>query len=236
MIAEAMKLGGHHFTFEDEEMPEPAEPSGEMMPEGTDIEETIPEQHEQENEYTAYALVKLYLDGDGLLKDVEKAIQLLKKSVDGGNSFAAYRLGKLYLIGEDVPKNVDTAIYWLSQSAEKGNSFAQYALGKLYLCGHDVPRDKEKAIPLLTASAEQGNIYAQFLLDHLDSFQEPSVFLAATRLMRWLENLFREDYQKAAGASSFHIDRKRRRRLAEKKQAQGHKRDDQEQAGQHTYG
>lgn len=236
VIAEAMKLGGHHFTFEDEEMMEPAEPSGEILPEGTDLEETIPEQHEQENEYTAYALVKLYLDGDELPKDVEKAIQLLKKSVDGGNSFAAYRLGKLYLTGEDVPKNVDTAIYWLSQSAEQGNPFAQYALGKLYLCGHDVPRDKEKAIPLLTASAEQGNIYAQFLLDHLDSFQDPSVFLAATRLMRWLENLFREDYQKAAGASSFHIDRKRRRRLAEKKQAQGHKRDDQEQAGQHTYG
>lgn len=181
-----------------------------------------------------YALGKLWLEnGTG---DPQQAVEWITKVAESGNAGAQYDLGKIYLTGEDVSKDVDTAIYWLSQSAEKGNPFAQYALGKLYLCGHDVPRDKEKAIPLLTASAEQGNIYAQFLLDHLDSFQDPSVFLAATRLMHRLENLFREDYQKDAGASSFHIDRKRRRRLAEKKQAQGHKWDDQEQAGQHTYG
>lgn len=198
--------------------------------------EWITKAAESGNAGAQYDLGKLYLDGGGLPKDVEKAIRLLKKSAEQGNPFASYRLGKLYLTGEDMSIDVDTAIYWLSQSAEKGNPFAQYALGKLYLCGHDVPRDKEKAIPLLTASAEQGNIYAQFLLDHLDSFRDPSIFLAATRLMHRLENLFREDYRKAAGASPFHIDRKRRRRLAEKKQAQGHKRDDQEQAGQHTYG
>lgn len=130
---------------------------------------------------------------------------------------------------------MEAAIRWLNQSAEQENQFAQYALGKLYLCGHDVPRDKEKAIPLLMASATQGNIYAQFLLEHLDSFRDPSVFLAATRLMHRLENLFREDYKKAAGATPFHIDRKRRRRLAEKKHAQGHKRDDQEPIQHYTY-
>nr|WP_330391976.1 MobP3 family relaxase [Enterocloster clostridioformis] len=181
-----------------------------------------------------YALGKLWLEnGNG---DPQQAVEWITKAAESGNAAAQYDLGKIYLTGEDVSKDVDTAICWLSQSAEKGNPFAQYALGKLYLCGHDVPRDREKAIPLLTASAEQGNIYAQFLLDHLDSFRDPSIFLAATRLMHRLENLFREDYRKAAGASPFHIDRKRRRRLAEKKQAQGHKRDDQEQAGQHTYG
>lgn len=113
------------------------------------------------------------------------------------------------------------------------NQFAQYALGKLYLCGRDVPRDKEKAVTLLEAAAAQGNIYAEFLLEHLDSFRDPSAFLAATRLLHRLENLFREDYRKATGGNPFHIDRKRRRRLAEKKQAQGHARDDHEQQMQY---
>lgn len=181
-----------------------------------------------------YALGKLWLEnGNG---DPQQAVEWITKVAESGNAGAQYDLGKRYLSGDGIPKDVKTAVKWLNTSAEQGNPFAQYALGKLYLCGHDVPHDKEKAIPLLTASAEQGNIYAQFLLDHLDSFHDPSVFLAATRLMHRLENLFREDYRKAAGASPFHIDRKRRRRLAEKKQAQGHKRDDQEQAGQHTYG
>jgi len=153
-----------------------------------------------------YALGKLWLEnGTG---DPQQAMEWITKAAESGNAGAQYDLGKWYLSGDGIPKEVKTAVKWLNISAEQGNPFAQYALGKLYLCGHDVPRDREKAIPLLTASAAQGNVYAQFLLDHLDSFRDPSVFLAATRLMHRLENLFREDYRKAAGAGPFHIDRK----------------------------
>ena len=104
-------------------------------------------------------------------------------------------------------------------------------LGKLYLYGDDTPQNKEKAVHYLRASAEQGNIYAQFLLEHMGSSHQPSAVLAATRLLRHLENLFQEDYRKNADTDKFHcMDRKRRRRLAEKKHAQGHKEDDQESA------
>ena len=123
---------------------------------------------------------------------------------------------------------------WQKAAAEKGNPYAQYSLGKLYLCGKDVPRDREKAVVYLEASAAQGNIYAQFFLDHLDSFRDPSAFLAATRLLHRLEELFREDYRKGTGQTPYHIDRKRRRKLAEKKQAQGHKRDDHEPVQQQS--
>lgn len=186
------------------------------------------------NQFAQYTLAKLYLSGENVTKNVPLALNLLHQSAAQKNEFAQYQLGKLYLLGEDVPKDVEATILWLSHSAAQGNQFAQYALGKLYLCGHDVPRDKEKALPFLQASAAQGNLYAQFLLEHLDSFRDPSAFLAATRLLHRLENLFREDVRKAGGAA-YHIDRKRRRKLAEKKQAQGHKRDDQEPIHQQTY-
>lgn len=183
---------------------------------------------ESGNAAAQYALGKVYRDGIHVPRDMEKAVELFTQSAEQDNEYAAYQLGRLYLAGEDVPKDVDIAIRWLMEAADQNNQYAQYLLGKLYLCGQDVPRDREKAILFLQASAAQGNIYAQFFLDHLDSFRDPSAFLAATRLLHRLENLFREDYQKAAGGSPFHIDRKRRRKLAEKKQAQGHKRDDRE--------
>lgn len=186
------------------------------------------------NQYAQYALGKLYLLGEDVRQDIEKAVKLFTQAGNQKNEYAQYQLGKLYLAGEHLPKDVDTAIRWLTESAEQNNQFAQYALGKLYLCGHDVSRDREKAVLYLQASAAQGNIYAQFFLDHLDSFRDPLAFLAATRLLHRLENLFREDYRKAAGGSAYHIDRKRRRKLAEKKQAQGHKRDDREPI-QQTY-
>ncbi|MCM1305525.1 MAG: relaxase MobL, partial [Butyrivibrio sp.] len=183
---------------------------------------------EKGNQYAQYTLGKLYLLGEDVPKDIQRAILWLEQSANQGNQYAQYALGKLYLSGEDVPKDIPKAILWLEQSASQGNQYAQYALGKLYLCGQDVPRDREKATGYLQAAADQGNIYAAFLLEHMDSFQNPDLFLAATRLLHRLEKLFREDMHRAAGGSPFYIDRKRRRRLAEKKQAQGHKRDDRE--------
>lgn len=183
---------------------------------------------EMGNQYAQYALGKLYLTGEDIPKDVEKAVCWLERSANQGNQYAQYALGKLYLFGEDIPKDVGRAVHWLEQSADQGNQYAQYALGKLYLCGKDIPRDRERAAVYLQAAAEQGNIYAAFLLEHMDSFRDPDLLLAATRLMHRLEKLFREDVHGAAGGSPFHIDRKRRRRLSEKKQAQGHKRDDRE--------
>ena len=64
------------------------------------------------------------------------------------------------------------------------------------------------------------------MIDNINSHRNPSALLSATRLMHRLENLFREDYRRTAGIAADHIDRKRRRKLQEKKQAQGHKRDD----------
>jgi len=178
------------------------------------------------NAYAKYTLAKLYLSGDGVPKNAGEAIRLFTLSAEKKNEFAAYQLGKFYLLGEDVSKDVDTAIRWLTASAEQGNQFAQYALGKLYFYDGDVPRDKEKSLYWLGLSAVQGNIYAQYLIDNISSHSNPSVLLTATRLMHQLENLFREETRRTAGIAAGHIDRKRRRKLQEKKQAQGHKQDD----------
>ena len=184
---------------------------------------------DQENEWALYQLGKLYFSGEQVSKDVETAVRYLKLCAEKGNQYAQYSLGMVYLKGDEVPIQAEEAVKWLQQAADQGYEWAFYQLGKLYLCGKDIPCDRQKAMEYLTTSAEQGNIYAQFLLDHLDSFQNPSLFLAATRLLHQLERVFQQDVQRSLGVSRNPIDRKRRRRLAEKKQAQGYKRDDREQ-------
>lgn len=203
VIAEAMKIGGHHFTFEDETFPEPVLP-----------QKAVADTYE--------------------LPDGDAQVEWFSGSADRGNQFAQYGLAKLYLTGEAIQKNVLKAVELLEKSAAQGNEYAQYALGKLYFYDGDVCRDKEKSLYWLSLSAAQGNIYAQFLMHHINDYRSPSVLLAATRLLHRLENLLREDYRKATGASTFHIDRKRRRVLQAKKQAQGHARDDHEQQRQIT--
>ena len=131
-------------------------------------------------------------------------------------------------MGEDVQKDITAALQFLTAAAEQGNQYAQYTLGKLYLMGKDIPRNKESAVRWFTLSAAQGNLYAQFFLDHMDEFKDPSVLQAGTRLLHHMSRVFADNAPplKPPGQRA---DRKLLRRLREKKQAQGHARDDHEQ-------
>jgi len=183
---------------------------------------------DRKNQFAEYALGVLYFKGEDVPKDIPKALEYLKRSAGQGNQFAQYRLGKIYLMGEDVPKDIQTAQQFLTASAELGNQYAQYTLGKLYLMGKDVPRDKATAVRWFTLSAAQGNIYAQFFLDHMDNFKDPSVMLVGTRLLHHMSRIF-SDNAPPLKPPGQRTDRKLLRKLREKKQAQGHARDDHEQ-------
>lgn len=115
-----------------------------------------------------YMLGKIYRDGQGTEKDIQKAVELFTVAAEQKNSFAALALGKLYLAGDvALPKNSAAALKWLTSAAELGNQSAQYRLGKLLLQGEDVPKDIETAVHWLTAAADQGNQYAQYALGKL---------------------------------------------------------------------
>ena len=182
---------------------------------------------DQNHVYAQLRLGKLYLTEE--CQDITKAIHYLKLAANQGNSFAAYRLGRLYLLGEQVQKDVEQAVRYLLQSADAGNSYAQYAIGKLYLIGKEIPQDKEKAEIYLTQAAEQGNQYAAYLLEHWQEAVRPDVFLMTTRLLRHLGNVFADESERRRSGSGMAVDRKLRRKIREKKIAQGHAEDDHAQ-------
>jgi hypothetical protein len=62
----------------------------------------------------------------------------------------------------------------------------------------------------------------------MDQFKDPSVFLSATRLLHHLSRIFRDNAPSPSRPPGLHIDRKRRLKLSQKKQAAGHARDDHE--------
>lgn len=83
---------------------------------------------ESGSQYAQYSLGKMYLLGNGVPKDVSRAIQLLMSSENQGNQYAQYVLGKLCLQGKEVEKNPEAAEYWLTRSAVQGNAPAQFLL------------------------------------------------------------------------------------------------------------
>ena len=94
----------------------------------------------------------------------------------------------------------------------------------------EVPHDEETSrIHWLTQSAEQGNQYAQYLLNHLEENRPPSAMLAVTRLLHHMSRIFRDNSVPKSRPGGIQIDRKRLKKLQEKRMALGHKLDDHEE-------
>ena len=176
-----------------------------------------------------YALGKLYLSDDASVHDPELGIQWLEYAAYNGNHDASYRLGKEYLNGESVRRDTRKAMDHIYTSAQAGNPHAQYLLGKLLLQGKVVERDKEEGIQWLTRAAEHGHSYAQCFLERQRASTAPEVFLAVTRLLHHMANIFQDNSLPQSGTGLTHIDRKRRQELREKRLVHGHKVDDHEE-------
>ena len=176
-----------------------------------------------------YALGKLLLSDDASVHDSELGIQWLEHAAYNGNHYAAYRLGKEYLKGDSVRRNTRKAMDHIYTSAQAGNPHAQYLLGKLLLQGRVVDWDKEEGIQWLTQAAEQGHSYAQCLLERQSASTAPEVFLAVTRLLHHMANIFQDNSLPQSGTGLIHTDRKLREQLREKRLAHGHKENDHEE-------
>ena len=180
------------------------------------------------NPCSAYALGKLLLEQE----QFPQALYWLRQAAEQNDPYAQYRLGKLLLTGaEGVPKDIDAAIQLLKDSATQGTSFAQYTLGKLYLLGQEVQADREEALRYFAQSAAQGNTYAQYFIDHQDDFSGAAAGTAILRMLHQMSRIFRENTAQPAIYAGMQIDKKRRRRLQEKRMAMGHKADDHEDRG-----
>ena len=81
----------------------------------------------------------------------------------------------------------------------------------------------------LTQSAEQGNQYAQYLLNHLEENRPPSAMLAVTRLLHHMSRIFRDNSVPKSRPGGIQIDRKRLKKLQEKRMALGHNPNDHEE-------
>ena len=177
------------------------------------------------NPCSAYALGKLLLEQG----QIPQAIHWLRQAAEQNDPYAQYRIGKLLLTGkEGVPKDIDAAIQLLKGSATQGNSFAQYTLGKLYLLGQEVQVDREEALRYFAQAAAQGNTYAQYFIDHQEDFFGAAAGTAILRMLHQMSRIFRENAAQPAIYAGMQIDKKRRRRLQEKRMAMGHKADDHE--------
>lgn len=101
---------------------------GEIMPQNLDKAERYLLLVE-DNEYTQYALAKLYLQEEKY--DIQKAVNYFENCA-AKNHWASYQLGRIYLFGAaELTKDKEQAIEWFTKSANDGNEYAQAMLDNI---------------------------------------------------------------------------------------------------------
>ncbi|EOD32811.1 hypothetical protein EMIHUDRAFT_112149 [Emiliania huxleyi CCMP1516] len=108
----------------------------------------------------ATALGHMYLQGDGVQRDGERAYDLFQRAAAFGAPEAQYALGVLHAAGFNAPKDTPLAMTFFhfaaeGSSAEGGSVGAQLALGYRHLLGVDAPKDCGKALLYYSPVAER---------------------------------------------------------------------------------
>ena len=163
-----------------------------------------------------YVLGKLYCNGEVVEQDLKEALRYLETAA-GENPNAAYIAGKICLT--EGEKNIEKALRYFRIAAADGNSYAEYQLGKLYLFETGI-RDETQAVWWLKLSVGHGNVYAQKLLQHMSDERRFYAAANSVWLLGHVAKILQSNIEGEYGGLS-RIDKKQRREIMQKKQAQG---------------
>ncbi len=180
------------------------------------------------NAYAAYELGRMYEKGIGTEQDQNASDEWYRLAYDGFRKIEMsmrddklyYRLGQMNMNGIGTKVDYKEARQYYERAAELENVDALYGLGRLYLKKDSEFYDREKAIDYLTQAAEQGHEYAEKFLCWIRNRRNPSGISGMVNLMYHVSRIFQDKlfagYQLERG-----VDRKLRRKIEEKKRAQG---------------
>ena len=149
-----------------------------------------------------------YYDGNGIKKDLKKAVYWFIKAAEQGDDAAQVRLGTCYVEGIGVERNYEQGLYWIKKAVDQDNAHTKYALGFCYSIGSGVEKDCILAVKWYKKAAEQGFALAQINLAWC-YIQGYGVDKDYNEALKWLKkNHRRKDIQAILSLASSYEDGK----------------------------
>ncbi len=103
-----------------------------------------------------FTLATIYLSGDGVEKDIDRAMSILRISSDNKNADASLALGLFYKRGEPVAQDFDLALHYLNLAVEYGREDAYLYIADIYHDKTYSKRDLAKAYDLYILADKAG--------------------------------------------------------------------------------
>jgi TPR repeat protein len=111
-----------------------------------------------------YRLGVLYIQGQGVTQDYQKASGLFRAAAEAGVAEAQYNVAVMYNEGMGMPRDLTQAVFWYQKAASQGNANAAFNLGVAYANGSGVEQNLEEAARWFRRAGSQGVTNAQFNL------------------------------------------------------------------------
>jgi hypothetical protein len=96
------------------------------------------------------------LRGDGIAKNIPRALSLLERAARGGIGSAAFRLGMIYDDGNGVTQDRSRALAYFRAAAAGGEKEAFFNVGAAYVGAHGVKRDYTEGLAWIILAAKRG--------------------------------------------------------------------------------
>ena len=121
----------------------------------------------------AYEWGEKFYYGNGVEKNLVKALIMYLKAAEKGHIEAQYSAGYMYYYGEGTTTNEEEAFKWCIKAANQehakiqGHVKAQFLVADMYSSGNGVDKNLRKAFTWYKKAAEQGHDVAQFELGNM---------------------------------------------------------------------
>ena len=92
-----------------------------------------------------YNIGLMYMNGQGVDKDIVTAVNWMRKAAEGGDRDAQLAVGLMYRKGQGIPQDDFEAVNWFRAAAEQGNTDAALQLAMAYQEGRGTVLNNEQA-------------------------------------------------------------------------------------------
>jgi hypothetical protein len=99
----------------------------------------------------------IYMSGNGVPLDDNKAFALFSQTAATGNAIGELQLGYLYTAGRGVPQDKYQGLQWTVKAGEQGNATALGNIAGAYMRGEILEKDTDRAAYFLVLTNERAN-------------------------------------------------------------------------------
>ena len=134
-------------------------------------------------------LGRMYAAGQGVDKDIGKALALLEQAAQQGDIEAQYNLAVLHEQGQAGAPDMAQALAWFSKAADLGLPAAQERLGLIYATGQAVAQDLVEAYKWFWIASQGHQAGAKANLAHSQTLMSAEqISEGEARAQAWLQN------------------------------------------------